>query len=82
MDGSWIKLREISLSYSFDKSLLESIKVESLVLPVSGRNLFTWTDIEGFDPENNLTGASRGRGLEYFSNPGTRSFLTTLRIGF
>lgn len=82
MDGSWVKLREVTLSYSFDKSLLESIKVNSLVLSVSGRNLFTWTDIEGFDPENNLTGASRGRGLEYFSNPGTRSFLTTLRIGF
>jgi hypothetical protein len=82
MDGSWVKLREVTLSYRFDPALLESIKVKSLVLSVSGRNLFTWTDIEGFDPENNLTGASRGRGLEYFSNPGTRSFLTTLRIGF
>ena len=38
--------------------------------------------IKEFDPENNLTGASRGRGLEYFSNPGTRSILTTLRFGF
>ena len=51
-------------------------------LSLSGRNLFLFTGIEGFDPENNLSGASKGRGLEYFSNPGTRSYLTTLRIAF
>ena len=48
--------------------------MSNLSLSMSGRNLFTWTNVEGFDPENNLTGASRGRGLEYFSNPGTRCF--------
>ncbi len=81
-DGSWVKLREISLTYEFDKSLVERIGLSNMSLSVSGRNLYTWTNIEGFDPENNLTGASRGRGLEYFSNPGTRSVLTTLRFGF
>lgn len=82
MDASWVKLREITLTYKFDPELLKSLRVSSMNLSVSGRNLYTWTGIEGFDPENNLTGASRGRGLEYFSNPGTRSFITTLRIGF
>jgi len=81
-DGSWVKLREVTLSYNFDQAILDKLNLTNLSLAVSGRNLFTWTDIEGFDPENNLTGASRGRGLEYFSNPGTRSILTTLRFGF
>ena len=81
-DGSWVKLREITLTYDFDKNLVERIGLSNMSLSVSGRNLYTWTNIEGFDPENNLTGASRGRGLEYFSNPGTRSILTTLRFGF
>ena len=57
-----------------------------LSLSVSARNILLWTaidsDVLGFDPENNLTGASRGRGLEYFSNPGSSSFLTTLRLKF
>ena len=75
-DGSWVKLREISLSYDFDRSLIERLGLDNLSLSVSGRNLFTWSNIKEFDPENNLTGASRGRGLEYFSNPGTRSVLT------
>ena len=49
---------------------------------VTGRNLILWTDIEGFDPETNLTGASKGRGLEYFNNPGTKSYLFTLKISY
>ena len=82
MDGSWVKLREVSLTYDFESDLVDRLGLDNLSLAVSGRNLFTWTDVEGFDPENNLTGASKGRGLEYFSNPGTRSILTTLRFGF
>ena len=81
-DGSWVKLREITLSYAFNQDILDRLSMSNLSLSVSGRNLFTWTDIDGFDPENNLTGASRGRGLEYFSNPGTRSVLATLKFGF
>lgn len=82
MDGSWIKMREISLSYDFGEAFVQNLGLTNLSLSVSGRNLFLWSAIEGFDPENNLTGASRGRGLEYFSNPGTSSFLTTLRLQF
>ena len=80
-DASWTKLREVTLTYDF-QDILKSIGIQNLSLSVSGRNLVTITDIEGYDPENNLTGASRGRGLEYFSNPGTRSFLGTVRLSF
>ncbi|MDG1023806.1 MAG: SusC/RagA family TonB-linked outer membrane protein [Flavobacteriaceae bacterium] len=82
MDGSWIKMREVSLSYNFTEAFVQDLGLTNLSLSVSGRNLFLWSAIDGFDPENNLTGASRGRGLEYFSNPGTSSFLTTLRLQF
>lgn len=82
MDGSWIKLREISLTYDFTEDFVQDLGLTNLSLSVSGRNLFLWSAIDGFDPENNLTGASRGRGLEYFSNPGTSSILTSLRLQF
>lgn len=82
MDGSWLKMREVSLTYNFTQPFVENLGLSNLTLSVSGRNLFLWSAIEGFDPENNLTGASRGRGLEYFSNPGTSSFLSTLRLSF
>ncbi|MCW8980219.1 MAG: SusC/RagA family TonB-linked outer membrane protein, partial [Altibacter sp.] len=80
-DASYVKLRQITLSYSFPTRLIEHVGLESLSLAVSGRNLVTWSDIEGFDPDNNLTGASKGRGLEYFTNPSTASYQFTLRLG-
>ena len=52
MDGSWVKLREITLTYDFESDVVDRLGLDNLSLAVSGRNLFTWTDIEGFDPEN------------------------------
>ena len=81
-DASWTRLREVSVSYNFNKSLISKIGLEKLEIGITARNLFLWTEIEGFDPDNNLTGASKGRGLEYFSNPGTQSLISTIRVSF
>lgn len=80
-DASYVKLREVSLGYTFPSKIVDNIGLDNLSLSISGRNLVTWTDIEGFDPDNNLTGASKGRGLEYFTNPSTASYFFTLRVG-
>ena len=81
-DASWTRLREVSLFYDLPKDLISKIGLTNAQIGITGRNLILWTDIEGFDPDNNLTGASKGRGLEYFSNPGTKSFITTIRLSF
>ncbi|THD69917.1 SusC/RagA family TonB-linked outer membrane protein [Robertkochia marina] len=80
-DASWTRLRELSLFYSLPTNMMESIGFRSAEIGVTGRNLVLWTDFEGVDPDLNLTGASKGRGLDYFTNPGTRSYLFTLRLG-
>ena len=80
-DASWTRLRELSLFYSLPTSMMEAIGFRSAEIGVTGRNLVLWTDFEGVDPDLNLTGASKGRGLDYFTNPGTRSYLFTLRLG-
>lgn len=75
-DATWTRLRELTLSYSLRMpALKKAIKVSSIDLAVTGRNLFLWTDYSGIDPETNLTGVSNGRGLDYFNNPNTRSFV-------
>lgn len=79
-DASWTRLREISLGYSLPTSVVSKIGLTSMDFSVSGRNLVLWTDIEGVDPESNLTGASKGRGLDYFTNPSTKSYIFTLRL--
>lgn len=56
-DGTYLKLRELNLSYRFDKNQLQSISsvlgnvFNSITLGVIGRNLITITDYSGFDPE-------------------------------
>ena len=82
-DGSFVKLREIAVSYTLR---LESIRnltgISSIDIRLSGRNLYTWTEYKGIDPETNLTGNTNLRGLDYFNNPQTRSFVLSLRLNY
>ena len=63
-DASFTKLREVSLSYRFDRSQLGNIPGMSsfagVALNLVGRNLFTWTDYRGYDPEVGRTGGDVG----------------------
>ncbi|MEN8858679.1 MAG: SusC/RagA family TonB-linked outer membrane protein [Flavobacteriaceae bacterium] len=81
-DASWTRLREITLAYNVSTEKIGKIGLTSLQLSLSGRNLALWTDIKGFDPDVNLTGASKGRGLDYFTNPATQSYIMTVKLGF
>ena len=83
-DATWIKLRQISLDYTLKGDFLNRNGIESLNIGVSGRNLWYWTkdDTIGVDPESNLTGGSNGRGLQYFNNPNTKSYIFTLQLNF
>ncbi len=81
-DGSWTRLREASISYTLRNSWLRNtLKLQSVVVSAAGRNLALWTDLVGVDPETSLTGGF-GQGLEYFTNPGTKSYLFTLKINY
>lgn len=54
-DRSFIRLQDVSLSYTFDKELLGRLGLQSLRFYVSGKNLHTWTKWSGYDPENATT---------------------------
>ena len=81
-DGSYVKLRELSLGYTFDATWVRrALGLTSLDLRVAGRNLKTWTDYTGYDPETNLGGAIQNtRGMDYFNMPQTRSFVITFNL--
>jgi hypothetical protein len=74
-DGSFVKLREISIGYIFSQPAVQRYTSFSTIeVRLAGRNLGLWTDYTGVDPETNLSGAGVGaRGIDYFNNPGTRS---------
>jgi len=54
-DGSYVKLRELSIAYDFSPSLMRRLQMARLArgmkLALIGRNLITWTNYTGFDPE-------------------------------
>ena len=59
-DGSFIKLRNVSLGYNFPESIVEKLGMEKLRLSVSGQNLFFITDFPTFDPEVGETVSANG----------------------
>ncbi|MEZ4985424.1 MAG: hypothetical protein R2795_10365 [Saprospiraceae bacterium] len=82
-DGSWTRLRELSLSYTLDsEGFRKSTGLSSIELTASGRNLKIWTDIVGADPDINQFGVGQGQGLDYFTNPGAKSFVFGLKINY
>lgn len=55
---SFVRLQDISLSYTFSPGMLKKIHLNSLQVFASGKNLVTWTRWKGWDPENGVGGRS------------------------
>jgi TonB-linked SusC/RagA family outer membrane protein len=81
-DGTYTKLREISVAYTFDgKWVPNLIGLTSIDLRLAGRNLATWTKYKGVDPETNLAGSAFAtQGIDYFNNPQTRSIVVSVGL--
>jgi TonB-dependent SusC/RagA subfamily outer membrane receptor len=81
-DGGFVKLREVSLGYTIDQPwVARTLGFSSIELRVAGRNLKSWNNYTGVDPETSLLGAaSPVRGLNYFNNPQTRSWVFSLTL--
>lgn len=74
---SFIRLQDVSLSYTFDQDLLKKAKISDLRVFASGKNLFTSTKWDGWDPET-------GAGLEVSNSglPVMKSFTLGLEVSF
>jgi TonB-linked SusC/RagA family outer membrane protein len=78
-DGSFVKLREVSLSYDFGK--LKGFS--NLSVSLGGRNLISWDNYKGYDPEINSGGQSSVlRGIDFGAVPIPRSYNLSLRAKF
>jgi len=81
-DGSFVKLKNVALNYTFPRSFLQHIFVSDLELYVSGQNLLTFTKYPGIDPETSSATGATTQGLEMGMIPNPRMFTFGLRIGF
>jgi TonB-linked SusC/RagA family outer membrane protein len=76
--ADFVKLRELALTVGLPKTLAERFGANGLSLTLAGRNLKTWTDYTGLDPEINYGGQTNFTTAEFGSLPPNR--LYTLRL--
>lgn len=82
-DGSYLRLKNISLSYNIKAPVLNRLGVSRLQPFVSATNLLTFTNYKGFDPEVNQYGNSgEVQGLDWGTYPQSKSFVVGLNLEF
>jgi hypothetical protein len=78
--GSYVKVREVSATYTLRPRMFS---MRELGLSVIGRNLFSFDNYSGYDPETNAGGQSTGtRGYEFGEVPIPRSIAFRIRLAF
>lgn len=82
-DATNTRLRELSLSYTLDTpGFRKKTKLGSITFSATGRNILVWDDLEGIDPQVNQFGVGNSRGLDYFTNPSTKSYLFSVKVSY
>lgn len=79
-DGSYIRLQDVTLGYTLPAGVASFLKTQSGRLYVTGRNLHTWTDYSGYNPDVNSFGSnvSAALGTDFYSYP----LATAITFGF
>jgi TonB-linked SusC/RagA family outer membrane protein len=83
-DATFVKLREVTLTYNLPSEYVTRIPgVRSARLSVSGRNLLTFSNYSGLDPEvSNFGNQAIARNIDVAPFPPSRSFWTSIDVGF
>ena len=86
-DGTYLKLRELAVKYDLANLVdMRGVGISSLKLGIVGRNLLTWTDYRGFDPEVGRGGGQLGSAVnarvDSYRYPNYRTFSFTLDLDF
>lgn len=81
-DASYVKLREIALTWDVPASFASRLGMtRGISLTLAGRNLHTWTNYTGLDPEINFTTANFTQ-AEFLSQPPVKRYIARLNINF
>ena len=80
-DASFVRIRQLSLGYELPKKWLDHAHFSNVSVTIFTNNPVLWTKYKGVDPETSLAGPANGQGLDYFNNPGTKSYGVRLNVG-
>ena len=79
-DGSYVKLKNVSLRYDVPSKVIERFGLTTLNAYVTGSNLITWTKYTGYDPDVNSYSGLR-MGIDEGSFPQSRTIIFGLNFG-
>ena len=85
--GSYLRLKNVQLGYTFGEKLLAPVRISSVRLYASVQNLLTFTKYTGLDPEqgtnsNSLGDGVRATGIDFGTYPSARTFTVGINAGF
>lgn len=80
-DGSFLRLKNITLAYNVPEQILNKLKISGLKFYVTGQNLVTWTHYTGYDPEVSSYSGLR-LGVDDGSYPQSRTYIFGLNVQF
>ncbi|BCS85383.1 SusC/RagA family TonB-linked outer membrane protein [Prevotella herbatica] len=82
-DGSYLRVKDISLSYDVPKYIISKFGISRLQPYISATNLITFTNYSGNDPEVNQYGNSGSvQGIDWGTYPMSKSFVVGLKLEF
>ena len=86
-DGSYLRVRDISLSYNFGQNVLEKLSISSLRIYGNLKNWFTITNYSGYSPEVNrslggVDSVALTQGVDYGTYPQAKTFSVGLNVVF
>ncbi|MBN8856346.1 MAG: SusC/RagA family TonB-linked outer membrane protein [Sphingobacteriales bacterium] len=79
-DG-FVRVRQASLGYQLPAAALKKLHLKAVSITAYTNNPLLWTKYKGVDPETSLAGPANGQGLDYFNNPGAKSYGLRLNLG-
>ena len=86
-DGSYMRIKNIQLTYTVPSSIVSKLKLSSLQVYLQGQNLFTFTKYKGLDPDINLRTSGNDNqdihmGIDEGAFPVAKSYNIGLKVGF
>jgi hypothetical protein len=82
-DGSFMRLKNVVLSYGLPSNVVSRLKINSLRVFVQGQNLITRTNYSGFDPEvSTFSITNTAPGTDFLTFPQARTITFGLNVGF
>ncbi|WP_282055912.1 SusC/RagA family TonB-linked outer membrane protein [Maribacter luteus] len=86
-DGSYVRLKNLSLGYNLPTEIVEKMGMQGVRLSISGQNLLTFTDFPGTDPEAGYKSSGNqnsnvNKGFDYGSYPNIKSYTLSLNLKF